>query len=238
MRALSVGLTGGPVHFVTHSLGALVLRALSERNAVPAGGRAVLLAPPNSGSEVADRLRELAVLDPSLDRWLGPLAGQLGTRKSDLAVRLPPPAIPFGVIAGDHWINSLGALWLSGPPRRDGQRREHPPRGDERPHRPALHTHVHRVRRTRGRSGRLFPANGTVPAGAGVRSALTRVGGGRRRPAASRLDPEDRADDHGLDQNCRGGALWNPLPCASPAKRALPDLPAEISRPQFESNRV
>ena len=75
----------------------------------------MLLAPPNSGSEVADRLRELAVLDPSLDPMLGPLAGQLGTRKSDLAVRLPPPVIPFGVIAGDHWISPLGALWLSAP---------------------------------------------------------------------------------------------------------------------------
>ena len=81
-------------------------RVLSEKYAAPAGGRAVLLAPPNSGSEVAHRLRELGVLDP----LLGPLAGQLGTRKSDLAVRLPPPAIPFGVIAGDHWINPLGGL--------------------------------------------------------------------------------------------------------------------------------
>jgi triacylglycerol lipase len=46
---------------------------------------------------------------------LGPLAGQLGTRAGDLPSRYPPPPIPFGVIAGDRWINPLGALWLPAP---------------------------------------------------------------------------------------------------------------------------
>ena len=105
------GFGRGPVHFVTHSLGALVIRALAEEHAIPGGGRAVLLAPPNAGSEVVDHLRDGSVLDP----WLGPLASQLGTGANGLPARLPPPAIPFGVIAGDHWINPLGALWLPAP---------------------------------------------------------------------------------------------------------------------------
>jgi hypothetical protein len=46
---------------------------------------------------------------------LGPLAGQLGTRPGDLPSRLPSPSIPFGVIAGNQWINPAGLLWLPSP---------------------------------------------------------------------------------------------------------------------------
>jgi len=101
----------GPVHFVTHSLGGLVLRALLPRHPELGGGRAVMLAPPNQGSEIADRVRELGWLAPVL----GPLAVQLGTRPQDLPKRLPVPEIAFGVIAGDDWINPAGPLWLPSP---------------------------------------------------------------------------------------------------------------------------
>lgn len=105
------GFGGAPSHFVTHSMGSLVLRALSRDGRVPRGGRAVLLAPPSAGSELADRLEE--------SRWLGvllgPLAAQLGTEVGDLPSLLPPPAIPFGVVAGDRAWNPLGWLWLAGP---------------------------------------------------------------------------------------------------------------------------
>ena len=46
---------------------------------------------------------------------LGPLAAQLGTRDEDLPHALPVPPIPFGVIAGDEWINPAGPLWLPAP---------------------------------------------------------------------------------------------------------------------------
>jgi len=101
----------GVVHFVTHSLGGLVLRALlaDEPPALP--GRAVMLAPPNQGSEIADRLHRLGWLEPVL----GSLAVQLGTNEGDLPQTLPAPSIPFGVIAGDTWINPAGPLWLPSP---------------------------------------------------------------------------------------------------------------------------
>lgn len=108
IRACGVGRE--PLHFVTHSLGGLVLRALLPRHPL-ATGRAVMLAPPNQGSEIADRLREMGWLG----LVLGPLATQLGTRPDDLPLRLPPPEIPFGVIAGDDWINPAGPLWLPAP---------------------------------------------------------------------------------------------------------------------------
>lgn len=99
------------VHFVTHSLGGIVLRGLLARHTIPLAGRAVMLAPPNSGSEIADRFRDI----PIAGAVLGPLAGQLGTRDEDLPRKLPSPSIPFGVIAGDQWINPAGPLWLPAP---------------------------------------------------------------------------------------------------------------------------
>ena len=99
------------VHFVTHSLGGLVLRALLARHPLPNAGRAVLLAPPNRGSELVDRLGD----GPLIRLTLGPLAPQLGTDAHGLPSTLPPPAIPFGVIAGDRWLNPVGAWLLPGP---------------------------------------------------------------------------------------------------------------------------
>jgi len=105
------GVGPGPMHFVTHSLGGLVLRAFLSRHPLERAGRAVMLAPPNHGSEIADVLRDLGWIEPIM----GPLASQLGTRPYDLPKRLPTPSIPFGVIAGDDWINPVGPLWLPAP---------------------------------------------------------------------------------------------------------------------------
>lgn len=105
---------GAPLHFVTHSLGGLVLRSLFERHPISSHGRAVMLAPPNRGSEIANWLR-----DSRFARGvMGRLAGQLGTRPKDLPSRLSAPPIEFGVIAGDRWINPAGPLLL--PPPHDG----------------------------------------------------------------------------------------------------------------------
>lgn len=99
------------LHFVTHSLGGLVLRALLAEHPIERVGRAVMIAPPNAGSEIADRLGELSWLRA----LMGPLFTQLGTGQDDLPSQLPVPEIPFGVIAGDQWINPAGALWLPAP---------------------------------------------------------------------------------------------------------------------------
>jgi triacylglycerol lipase len=98
-------------HFVTHSLGGLVLRSLLDRHVIEQPGRAVMLAPPNQGSEIADWIRRL----PISDGLMGRLAGQLGTRAEDLPRDLPIPSIAFGVIAGDRWINPVGPWLLPAP---------------------------------------------------------------------------------------------------------------------------
>lgn len=101
----------GTVHFVTHSMGGLVLRGLLDRHPLPSAGRAVMLAPPNAGSEIADWARDQDFFTAAM----GPLAGHLGTRPEDLPQRLPPPGIPFGVIAGDYSINPFSSIWLREP---------------------------------------------------------------------------------------------------------------------------
>lgn len=84
------------LHFVTHSLGGLMVRAILAKYRPASLGRVVMLAPPNHGSEWVDRLG-----DWTLFRWLlGPTAVELGTGPTGFPQRLPRPDYEVGVIAG------------------------------------------------------------------------------------------------------------------------------------------
>jgi pimeloyl-ACP methyl ester carboxylesterase len=107
-------LQDGRIHFVTHSLGALALRAYLVEHPPANLGRIVMLAPPNGGSEIADRFGGWWLFRA----LLGPMAPQLGTGPEDLPARLPALDCDVGVIAGDRWINPLGLFVL--PPPHDG----------------------------------------------------------------------------------------------------------------------
>ena len=114
------GVAAAPrIHFVTHSMGGIVLRAwLREEQRKNGGrppanlGRVVMLAPPNQGSAVADRLRRFPPF-----RWFTGVNGvRLGTGADSLPRALGPwPAgIDLGVIAGDRSLNPLFSAWLDG----------------------------------------------------------------------------------------------------------------------------
>lgn len=87
-----------PVHFVTHSMGGIVLREfLRENDLRERAGRAVLLGPPNQGSEVVDLIGGWW----PLKRILGPAAGQLRTSADSYIHRLGPAPLELGVLMGD-----------------------------------------------------------------------------------------------------------------------------------------
>jgi pimeloyl-ACP methyl ester carboxylesterase len=111
VREIAARAPGAPrVHFVTHSLGGLLLRAALARYTPPNLGRVVMLAPPNRGSELVD-----ALAGSALFRWaVGPTALQLGTGPDSLPLRLPPCGFELGVIAGTARVNPLGAALIPG----------------------------------------------------------------------------------------------------------------------------
>ena len=85
------------VHFVTHSLGGILLRYAQEHSPIPDLGRVVMLAPPNKGSEIEDVTGRW----PGARLLAGPAAMQLGTHgENSIPARLGPVDFELGVIAG------------------------------------------------------------------------------------------------------------------------------------------
>lgn len=108
---------GAPLLVVTHSLGGIVLRQAVASGALPAARvrRAVMLAPPSRGSELADAFTARPAL-----RWigrhaLGPAAHDITTGPEALAARLGPVPFEVGVIAGRRSINPLLSRLIAGP---------------------------------------------------------------------------------------------------------------------------
>ena len=86
------------VHFVTHSLGGVLVRHWAARHPLPEGSRAVMIAPPHAGSEVADWVSRLA----PARWWCGPVLSQLVTGEGGIPGALGPVGLETGVIAGDR----------------------------------------------------------------------------------------------------------------------------------------
>ena len=103
------------IHFVTHSLGGILVRSYLSRHAVPHLGRVVMLGPPNQGSEVVDKLGSFRVFK----QLNGPAGNELGTATNSTPNRLGPANFCAGVIAGDRSINWINSRLIPG--RDDGK---------------------------------------------------------------------------------------------------------------------
>ena len=98
------------IHFVTHSLGGILVRQYTEQHQIAQLGRVVMLGPPNQGSEVVDLLRKM----PGIGWWHGPAFQQLGTTDQDLPRQLEAVNFELGVIAGKRSMNLVLSRLLPG----------------------------------------------------------------------------------------------------------------------------
>lgn len=102
--------TQRPINFVTHSMGGILLRELAASQPDLKIGRAVMLSPPNHGSEVVDKLG-----DWKLFQILnGPAGSQLGTSASSKPNSLGAADFEVGVITGNRSVNWILSSLIDG----------------------------------------------------------------------------------------------------------------------------
>lgn len=99
------------IHFVTHSLGGILVRQYLSTGTIDELGRVVMLGPPNQGSNAADDLEGL----PGFNWLNGPAGRQLGKGEASVPLALGPVDFELGVIAGNRSIDPIASAVLANP---------------------------------------------------------------------------------------------------------------------------
>lgn len=99
------------IHFVTHSLGGILVRQYLSEGTIEELGRVVMLGPPNQGSSAVDELRGV----PGFDWINGPAGKQLGKGEESVPLKLGPAEFELGIIAGNRSIDPLTSAVLDNP---------------------------------------------------------------------------------------------------------------------------
>ncbi len=99
------------IHFVTHSMGGIVLRYYLKHNSVQNLGNVVMLAPPNKGTHIVDVMKNFFLF-----RWIfGETAKELSAKSNSIPNTLGAVNFPLGIIAGNSAFNIVGMLLLARP---------------------------------------------------------------------------------------------------------------------------
>ncbi|NOZ54259.1 MAG: alpha/beta fold hydrolase [Gammaproteobacteria bacterium] len=98
------------IHFVTHSMGGILVRYYLANYSLDSLGHVVMLSPPNQGSEVVDKLGNF----PGFYVLNGPAGQQLGTLAKSLPNKLGPVDYSVGVITGNKSINLILSTIIPG----------------------------------------------------------------------------------------------------------------------------
>jgi pimeloyl-ACP methyl ester carboxylesterase len=99
------------VHFVTHSMGGVLVRGYLADQEEPHRGRVVMLSPPSQGSEIIDAFED----SPLLTSVIGPAGADLGTDPESAPNRLGPVDFELGIITGDRSLNPIYSWLIPGP---------------------------------------------------------------------------------------------------------------------------
>lgn len=106
---------GERINFVTHSLGGILVRQYLSTHDLVHLNRVVMLGPPNQGSEVVDKLRNL----PGFHFVNGDAGMQLGTGEISIPESLGRANFDVGIIAGTRSINWILSALI--PNKDDGK---------------------------------------------------------------------------------------------------------------------
>ncbi len=99
-----------PIHFVTHSMGGVIMRGYLAKHQVDGLGRLVLLAPPNKGSELVDTMLQV----PGFDWLNGPAGAALSADIDSIPNTISDTDAEYGVIAGNLSLNPLFSSFIPG----------------------------------------------------------------------------------------------------------------------------
>ncbi|MFC2161428.1 esterase/lipase family protein [Acidobacteriota bacterium] len=99
------------IHFVTHSMGGILVRYYLKHFDLPQLGRVVMLSPPNGGTELVDFIKKSLLFK----KKYGPAGQEMGTGRGSLPLDLGPVDFELGIISGNRSFYPLNSIFIPGP---------------------------------------------------------------------------------------------------------------------------